>query len=214
MSEQIIEQALIAKLVDLKYTYRPDIRITPQNLRSHPKNPSICKFMIQIGRFDQLGSGVLNIHKYWPVYAPGTDPVFRETRHGFELNLALGEAAKMAVPTKSGPESGPATPQVTLQVAQKVAQQVTPQVTPQVTQQVTQQVEKLLSVCSGAMSRAELQAKLALNDRMSFVDKYLQPAIDEGLIKLTIPEKPSSRLQKYRLTPKGRSVAGKGKEIV
>ncbi|MEI7879757.1 MAG: ATP-binding protein [bacterium] len=41
-------------------------RITPQNLRSHPKNPAICKFMIKIARFDQLGSGVLNIHKYWP----------------------------------------------------------------------------------------------------------------------------------------------------
>jgi len=37
--------------------------ITPQNLSPFPKNPTICKFMIQIGRFDELGSGVTKTSK-------------------------------------------------------------------------------------------------------------------------------------------------------
>jgi len=46
-------------------------QITPDNVRPFPKNPTICKLMIQIGRFDELGSGVINVHRYLPLYANG-----------------------------------------------------------------------------------------------------------------------------------------------
>jgi hypothetical protein len=54
------------------------------------------------------------------------------------------------------------------------------------------------------MSREEIQSTLGLKDRKSFRARYLMPAIAEGLIEMTLPEKPNSRLQKYRLTVKGR----------
>jgi hypothetical protein len=47
------------------------------------------------------------------------------------------------------------------------------------------------------MSREELQMALGLKDRKSFRERYLKPALDAGLIEMTIPEKPSSGLQKY-----------------
>jgi ATP-dependent DNA helicase RecG len=62
---------------------------TPENLRPFSKNPTICKFMIQLGRFDELGSGVTNINKYLPLYAKGAKPVFKETLYGFELTIPL-----------------------------------------------------------------------------------------------------------------------------
>jgi len=80
---------------------------------------------------------------------------------------------------------------------------VTPQVAPQVTPQVTPQVERLLTVLQGAMGRDELQAALDLKDRKSFREIYLQPALEAGLIRMTIPDKPNSRLQRYRLAPAG-----------
>ena len=74
----------------------------------------------------------------------------------------------------------------------------------QVTGQVTGQVERLLRSCDGECSRGELQAKLGLRHRDHFNDAYLRPALDAGLIEMTIPEKPRSSHQRYRLTPLGR----------
>ncbi|MBU0663414.1 MAG: Fic family protein [Proteobacteria bacterium] len=75
--------------------------------------------------------------------------------------------------------------------------------TPQVAPQVTPQVKRLLAVIDKEMTREELQSALDLQDRKSFRERYLKPSLAEGLIEMTIPEKPNSRLQKYRLTDKG-----------
>jgi hypothetical protein len=56
------------------------------------------------------------------------------------------------------------------------------------------------------MTRQELQKKLVLKGRSNFEERYLRPAIENGLIEYTIPGKPNSRLQKYRLTKKRRGI--------
>jgi len=43
------------------------------------------------------------------------------------------------------------------------------------------------------------------SNRTKFRDQVLNPMLEAGLIEMTIPEKPTSRLQKYRLTDKGRA---------
>jgi ATP-dependent DNA helicase RecG len=87
----------------------------------------------------------------------------------------------------------------------KVTPEVTHQVTHQVTPQVTPQVEVLLRAFEHDHSREELQAKLGLADRHNFRTLYLLPALNDGLVEMAIPGKPNSRLQKYRLTAKGRA---------
>ena len=84
--------------------------------------------------------------------------------------------------------------------------QVTPQVTPHVAPQVTPQVVALLKKVSGEMTRQELTDALGLKDRKHFGDAYLQPALEAGLLEMTIPEKPQSSKQRYRLTDLGRTV--------
>lgn len=69
--------------------------------------------------------------------------------------------------------------------------------------QVTPLVGALLAAIQGEMGRAALQDSLGLRDRKSFRERYLGPALAEGLIEMTLPGKPNSRLQKYRITPKG-----------
>ena len=77
--------------------------------------------------------------------------------------------------------------------------------TPQVAPHVTPQVAALLGVTNGEMSRDELQASLELKDRKSFQQRYLRPALAHGLVEMTVPDKPRSRLQKYRLTALGQA---------
>lgn len=65
---------------------------------------------------------------------------------------------------------------------------------------------RLLEAVTGEMSGLELQEALGLRDRKSFRERYLAPALQAELIEMTVPDKPNSRLQKYRLTEKGREI--------
>ena len=50
------------------------------------------------------------------------------------------------------------------------------------------------------------------SDRTKFRNQVLNPLLDAGLIEMTIPDKPRSRLQKYRLTPKGQNLLASSKD--
>ena len=76
----------------------------------------------------------------------------------------------------------------------------------QVTGQVSDEKILLVSICCGEMSRKEIQTKLKLKSRDNFEKLYLKPALENELIEVTIPDKPNSRLQKYRLTQKGKEL--------
>jgi ATP-dependent DNA helicase RecG len=52
--------------------------IDPANFSPYPKNPVIAKFFKEIGRIDELGSGIRNTFKYCGIYTPGTNPEFIE----------------------------------------------------------------------------------------------------------------------------------------
>lgn len=72
----------------------------------------------------------------------------------------------------------------------------------------THQVKILLPALVDEMSRSELMQVMTLKDRVNFKRIYLDPALADGWIEMTIPDKPNSRLQKYRLTEKGRMFLG------
>jgi len=84
--------------------------------------------------------------------------------------------------------------------------------THQDTHQVTEQVKRLVSNLSGEMSRAELQNAVKLIDRLNFRVGYLNPALQAGLIEMTMPDKPTSRHQRYRRTPAGEALARRMKD--
>lgn len=82
----------------------------------------------------------------------------------------------------------------------KIIIPLTEQATQQVTQQATQQDERtkeILIFCSVPKSRDEIQTFLNLKDREYFRAEILKPLIEQGLLFLTIPNKPSSPKQKY-----------------
>lgn len=75
--------------------------------------------------------------------------------------------------------------------------------TEQVIEQVTEQVERLMNALGNeTLSAKELLDRLGLKHRPTFSDNYLRPALELGLIEMTVPDKPNSSRQKYRVTKK------------
>ncbi len=72
--------------------------------------------------------------------------------------------------------------------------------------EVTTEVKRLMNVITGDHSRKELQEMLRLKNAEHFRKAYLLPAIDARLVEMTLPDKPKSRLQRYRLTENGLAV--------
>lgn len=68
-------------------------------------------------------------------------------------------------------------------------------------------VHRLLAVLQkGELSSSQLRDALGIKHRPTFRQNYLHRALEAGFIEYTIPDKPNSRLQKYRLTPAGERV--------
>jgi len=145
----------------------------------YAKNPPISKVFREIGLADELGSGMRNTYKYTKLYSGGT-PEFIE-----------GDVFRTVVPLTSvavekvGPqEKNPAIPQDT------------PQVTPYDTPQVAP-YDKILAFCIEPHSKAEIMKHCGYKDTKNFVQKYLRPLLDRGVLQMTIPDKPRSKNQKY-----------------
>ena len=82
--------------------------INPTDFTPHPKNPTICKFMLQLGRFEELGSGVTNVNRYLPHYADGALPRFVEADMFTAIvPLSTGAQKREQGSLKSSPEGSP-----------------------------------------------------------------------------------------------------------
>jgi len=97
----------------------------------------------------------------------------------------------------------------TAHVGEQATEQVSEQATGQVSEQVTEVVKRIVLVLKGEMRRIEIQELLGLKHREYFRDNYIVPSLDSGYIEMTIPEIPTHREQRYRLTVKGIALKAK-----
>lgn len=144
--------------------------------KSNRRNPTLSEHAFRLLPYRGMGSGIPRALGEWPQ---------------IELvSEVSGNQFTARVQRHQGPQEA-AVEQVTGQVAGQVAGQVT---------------RLLLAVGEGSWSRKELMEKLSLKGRDNFEKLYLAPALEAGLVERTIPDKPNSRLQQYRLTDKGRTL--------
>ena len=145
-----------------------------------PKNPAISKVFREIGLADELGSGMRNTYKYTKMYSGGV-PQFVEGDI-FRTVIPLNDAATL----KSGP---------------KVSDQDSDQVSDQVSDQDNNSIaleREILKFCRKPKSKKEILDYLGYKNRTYMTRKILKPMIEGGKLTYTIPDKPTSRLQKYR----------------
>ena len=171
---------------------------------SIPRNPLLAEPLFLSGYAEHAGTGTLDMIALCRD-ANLRSPEFRQDGGSF-VQTMWRPAPVVSEPSVSY-AIGQITPQVTPQDKQlslvylhelaKVLQVPTPQVTPQ--------VANMLNAASVAHSREDLQRTAALSDREHLRKTYLEPLLKAGWLERTIPDKPTSRLQQYRLTEKGRA---------
>jgi predicted HTH transcriptional regulator len=190
--------------------------LTPEKLtKAHasiPHNPLLAHPLFLAGYIERAGTGTLDmIALCREAGLPAPD--FRQDGGMFIQTLSRPVAR----------QTGQAAPQATVQVAMQdnglIAKAFSEFVaalasqTGQVTGQAAgQAANALLNFFTTLRTAKEIQDFLGLSHRETFLNNYLNPAIEAGLLERTIPKKPTSPNQRYRLTAKGRAWLAKNKK--
>jgi ATP-dependent DNA helicase RecG len=64
-------------------------------------------------------------------------------------------------------------------------------------------VKVLILLADGPMSKSDLSAKLGQKEISGQLNRVIRMLLADNIIEYTIPDKPNSRLQKYRLSAAG-----------
>jgi ATP-dependent DNA helicase RecG len=162
------------------------------------RNPAIAAAMRRITMCEQAGTGFRMMqrewqslghpapvmkndraHKAFELFVPGLD---KEVDMASDLIKAMfGGAPQVKAPVKA-PVEAPVEAPVGLHAADRAL---------------------LVALAPGECGRSDLLKTLGHAQRSGNFKKVIERLLREHLIERTIPSKPNSRLQKYRLTPKG-----------
>ena len=149
------------------------------SIRSMRRNPVIADLFHRMKYMERRGSGLRKIvseSEKLPGYTEAHKPEFFSTATDFRVILK----------------------NVNYQPGKIVmdADQVKTQVKTQVETQVTIH-DMIIDFCLTPHSKAEIAEHCGYKNTKNFTQKYLRPLLDSGVLKMTIPDKPRSRNQKY-----------------
>lgn len=187
--------------------------------RSVPRNPLLYNMLARMGLVEGIGSGIRRMKSMCRDYGvleprievSGTGvtisfrrpPAIQLKPSGIDDDDFAAMQASLFTPQDAG-EGGPERPvEMSDTGSGALPQEYDPGLTPVWERKTTVQVRELVRVLDRDRSRVEILQGLGLRNRSNLVVNYLRPALDAGLIEMTIPDKPTSGRQRYRLTPLG-----------
>lgn len=130
-----------------------------------------------MGLADELGSGMRNSYKYTKLYS-GDEPVFSEDGDVFKIIILLNMAATVSAGLLEKTSNTVTINGVEIKLSMDA-------------------VNELLLFCQESRTREEIMGKCSISSRNYFRLNILNPMLDLGLLKLTVPDKPNSPDQKY-----------------
>ncbi len=158
--------------------------LTPESYEPYPKNPKIAKVFKEIGIADELGSGVQNLYKYTAIYSQGAEPELKENDiFKTTIPLSLQENSN-----KYGTN--------TTRDQQETNKKTNKNVDDKTNKKVVTE-ELLIEFCSKERTLKEILENFGYKDVANFRDRYINPLLIDGKLKMTIPEQPKNRNQKY-----------------
>ncbi len=156
------------------------------NFTPCPKNPIIASVFKQIGLADELGSGARNLAKYVKIFSGAKPELIEEDI--FKLIIPLGGHDKNKT-AHEGVNEG---------VHEGVYEGVNVLL-------LTKIQGKIMAILKKNSSTPEILAELGYQRRTRNYNNAVKFLQERGLIEMTIPDKPRSRKQQYRLTPGGKA---------
>ncbi len=196
-SERAVTESLVNALIHRSYLdFGSEVHIDIYDDRLIVDSPGE---MVKGPLPDDVVATLVESQRRNPVVADVFGRMHLMERRGSGLReICMATAAEDAYKPEFRPqfENGKGVFRVTLfDMMYEAASSVSPQVNPQ----DSPQVDAVFKALEGQeLSAIELMEALGFSDRKSFRENYLHPALDTGLVERTIPDKPNSRLQKYR----------------
>ena len=171
-------------------------RGNPRAVGSSRRNPIVADIFNRLDFAERRGSGIGKILDAYdlPLANPCgrkpsfvSDTFFRTVLPNLTYGLTKEELVSFAE-TRSTPNSR----------------------TPNSRHGIGRNLERVILALDHERGSSELVKILGIKNRTDLYMRFLLPAMQQGLIEYTIPNKPNSRLQKYRITAKGRKELQKG----
>jgi len=144
---------------------------------SIPRNKELMRIYRDVELVESLGSGIPRILR-----AYGED-CFKFTDNFIRITLPVSVYDEDHDSAHEGTKLAPSWHQVGTKLAPSV--------------------EKLIVFCSETRSFTEILSFMEYTDKTKFRKKFIYPLLEADILEQTIPDKPNSRNQKYRLTAKG-----------
>ena len=193
-----VEVRVNPEIIEIVSYPGPDTSIRPADLKAKRiisrryRNRRIGEFFKELDMTEGRGTGIPKIQAAMKRNgSPRARFETDENRLWFVAKLPIHRAFA-SDRASSGPKSGTSQAQVTPQVGTKLA--------------LSRHQVEILSKCNEALDLVALMAITGRKDRTKFRQQVLNQLLEAGWIEMTIPDKPRSSKQKYRLTPAGRAV--------
>ena len=155
-------------------------------VRSKPRNGLLFRLLHRMDAVEHIGTGIRRIRdlcREWDVAAPIFDISDHWVTVTFLRPAVSRQGAKGAGKDRTGHQAGTRSALGRHQVA-------------------------ILRKSLSASALTELMAVIGRRDRTKFRNQVLRPMMNAGWIEMTIPDKPTSSRQRYRITAAGRAVLG------